>query len=372
MGKRILITGGAGFIGSHLSRELEQAGHFVRILDNFSAQVHGSRPERHDTLAEVQVGDVRNREHVKLALNGIDIVFHFAASVGVGQSMYEVRSYIDNNNLGTATLLQALITEKSPAIERLVVASSMSIYGEGLYVTAEGTVIDKARREVRDLERHDWEPKGPGGLPISPRPTPETKRPELASVYALSKFDQEQMCLMLGAAYKIPTVALRFFNVYGPGQALSNPYTGVMAIFASRILNGHSPVVYEDGLQKRDFVHVSDVARACHLAMQSSQAAGHVINIGSGIQYTILEIAERMARAMMRPTIRPELTGKCRIGDVRHCFADISLARKLLGFEPRITLSDGLRELTDWLSRQRAIDKTKEANAELLSRGLAI
>ncbi|HLD98991.1 MAG TPA: NAD-dependent epimerase/dehydratase family protein [Bdellovibrionota bacterium] len=372
MGKRILITGGAGFIGSHLSRELEQAGHHVRVLDNFSAQVHGNRPDRRTTSAAVQVGDVRNPEHVKLALDGIDVVFHFAASVGVGQSMYEVRSYVDNNNLGTATLLQAIIAEKLATIERLIVASSMSIYGEGLYVSAENTAVDNARRDVRDLERHDWEPKGFDGLPIFPRPTPESKKPELASIYALSKFDQEQMCLMLGAAYRIPTVALRFFNVYGPGQALSNPYTGVMAIFASRILNGHSPIVYEDGLQKRDFVHVSDVARACHLAMLSSQAAGHVINIGSGIQYTILEIAERMARAMMRPDIRPELTGRCRIGDIRHCFADITLARKLLGFEPRITLSDGLKELTDWLSRQRAIDKTKEANEELLSRGLAI
>jgi dTDP-L-rhamnose 4-epimerase len=372
MSKRILITGGAGFIGSHLARELANAGYTVRVLDNFSAQVHGKArkiPEILGTDIEVIEGDVCSSGDLTRALRGIDVVYHFAASVGVGQSMYEIKAYIDNNNGGTANLLQTLIDQP---VERLIVASSMSLYGEGLYRSIDGTTHSQVRRSMDRVARHEWEPRGETGEPLAPLPTPESKRPDLASIYALSKYDQEQMCLMVGQAYKIPTVALRFFNVYGPGQALSNPYTGVMAIFASRLLNNNPPLIFEDGNQKRDFVHVSDVAQACRLALEVPEAAGNAFNIGSGNHYTIQEIATRMARALGKEQVRPEITQRYRVGDIRHCFADITLARNILGYKPRVALSDGMKDLVDWLKDQRAVDRTAQASEELTARGLAI
>jgi len=371
MGKHVLITGGAGFIGSHLADQLLAEGHFVRALDNLSPQVHGPDATRPPYLApevELMVGDVRDPHAVRRALLGIDVVFHLAARVGVGQSMYEIAGYTEVNNLGTAVLLEALSRR---SVERLVVASSMSIYGEGLYREPDGGIASGCERSVEQLGRGEWEVVGPEGAPLVPLPTPESKTPALASVYALSKYDQERMCLILGAAYGIPTVALRFFNVYGPRQALSNPYTGVLAIFASRLLNRRPPLVNEDGRQRRDFVSVHDVARACRLAMTSARAGGGVFNIGSGVSCTVLEIAEHAARALGRPEIAPEITGKFRIGDIRHCFADISHAREVLGYAPAVTLASGLQEVAAWLEGQEAIDRLEMASAELAQRGLA-
>src|SRR5690606_37240685 len=207
------------------------------------------------------------------------------------------------------------------------------------------------------LKAKDWEVRNEREEILYPIATPETKRPSLASIYALSKYDQERMCLMTGRAYGIPTAALRFFNVFGTRQALSNPYTGVLAIFASRLLNDHAPLIYEDGRQQRDFIHVSDVAQACRLALEKPQAADRVFNVGSGNAYTILEIAERMAAAMDKSHLTPEITEKYRVGDIRHCFADIMLARQLLGFEPRVRFEDGLIELVRWLEGQVATDQ---------------
>src|SRR3954464_9442392 len=291
---RILITGGAGFIGSHLAAELLRGGPTVRALANPAPQVHGAAAERPAYLScdvELIRGDVRDADTVRRALRDIDAVYHFAAAVGVGQSMYEIDHYTSVNNLGTATLLQALIDRP---VQRLVVASSMSLYGEGLYQDSAGNTIQGAPRKLSHLKSRQWELQNADGEKLTPIPTPETKAPTLASVYALSKYDQEQMCLMIGQAYDIPTVALRFFNVYGPRQALSNPYTGVMAIFASRLLNGKSPMIFEDGLQQRDFISVYDVARACRLALEVPEAAGRVLNVGSGQHYTILELAQRV------------------------------------------------------------------------------
>jgi dTDP-L-rhamnose 4-epimerase len=203
-------------------------------------------------------------------------------------------------------------------------------------------------------------------------PTPEWKLPALPSVYALSKFDQERMCLMLGRAYGIPAVALRFFNIYGTRQALSNPYTGVLAIFASRFLNGKPPLINEDGRQRRDFVAVRDVARACRLALERDGAVGHALNIASGRNYSVLEIAERMAAALGKPRIAPEVTGGYRVGDIRHCFADISLARHALGFEPKVGFEEGMSELAGWLAGQKAQDRVAEAREELAARGLSL
>jgi dTDP-L-rhamnose 4-epimerase len=372
MSKTILITGGAGFIGSHLADELLRQGYRVRALDNLSPQVHGEERQRPAYLApevELMVGDVRDPDAVAKALDGVDGVFHYAAAVGVGQSMYEIAEYTAVNNLGTAVLLEALI--KRP-VEKLVVASSMSIYGEGLYRTASGEVSGAIRRSREQLKRGEWEPRDAEGRALEPQPTPETKVPDLSSVYALSKYDQERMCLMIGEAYDIPVAALRFFNVYGPRQALSNPYTGVLAIFASRLLNDNPPMIFEDGQQRRDFVSVYDIARASRLAYESEAARNEVFNVGSGNAYTIAGIADRMRQVLGKDGIEPEITGKYRVGDIRHCFADISKAQTVLGFSPQVALEDGLVELAEWLPQEKAEDRVSKARDELVARGLAI
>jgi dTDP-L-rhamnose 4-epimerase len=370
--QQVLITGGAGFIGSHLADELLARGYRVRALDNLSPQVHGpnaGRPDYLDPEVELLVGDVRDPAAVKRALSGVDAVFHLAAAVGVGQSMYEVNHYTDVNNVGTAVVLEALIERP---VERLVVASSMSIYGEGLYRRRDGTLVTHGERTLDQLRSGSWDLCSSDGEPLIPVPTPESKAPSLASIYALSKYDQEKMCLLIGRAYDIPTVALRFFNVFGTRQALSNPYTGVLAIFASRLLNDNAPAVFEDGLQQRDFVSVSDVAQACRLALVSDAAPGLSFNVGGGRSYTVLEVAESIASVLGKPYIRPDITGKYRVGDIRHCVADITLAREVLGYAPQTTLEDGLGELAEWLEQQVCEDRVDEASSELAARGLTV
>jgi dTDP-L-rhamnose 4-epimerase len=368
---QILITGGAGFIGSHLADDMLHRGHRVRALDNLSPQVHGPAADRPAYLhpdVELVRGEVRDPEAVASALAGVDAVFHFASAVGVGQSMYEIAHYTSVNNAGTAVLLEALIRRP---VERLIVASSMSLYGEGLYRTLDGRTIEGHERGLDQLKQGEWELYDANGDTLEPVPTPEDKLPSLSSVYALSKFDQERMCLMIGRAYGMGTVALRFFNVFGTRQALSNPYTGVLAIFASRLLNDHAPLVFEDGEQRRDFVSVYDVVQACRLALEVPEAAGQAFNVGSGHSYTIREVAA-MVSAILGKAIEPEVCGQYRVGDIRHCFADISRARRVLGYEPRITLEDGLVELAEWLQDQAADDRVADARRELAERGLTV
>jgi len=371
MRQQILITGGAGFIGSHLANELLNYGYRVRVLDNLCAQVHGPdrrRPGYLNPDVELQVGDVRDPSAVRQALRDVDAVYHFVAAVGVGQSMYEIAEYTSINNVGTAVLLEAVT--KRP-IQRLIVASSMSLYGEGLYTDAQGSVTASAAREANQIRNQDWEVRDHKGQILTPVPTPESKQPSLNSIYALNKYDQEQMCLMIGRTYNIPAVALRFFNIFGPFQALSNPYTGVLAIFASRLLNNRPPLINEDGMQKRDFVSVYDVARACRLALEVPKAGGEVFNIASGRQYTILELGQRIGRALGK-NIEPEVTGKYRSGDIRHCFADITKAKSVLGYEPAISLEEGLEDLAAWLEGQIAYDRVAESRNELAARGLMV
>jgi dTDP-L-rhamnose 4-epimerase len=366
----ILITGGAGFIGSHVADELIEEGHTVRILDNLDPQVHGvgrRLPPDLNGAAKVLVGDVRNRAQVMDALDGVDAVIHLAAKVGVGQSMYEIETYTDVNERGTAVLLDALAERP---VRKLIVASSMSVYGEGLMRDRQSRLVETGARTTAQLGRGQWDLRSVDDQPLEPLPTPETKRPELNSVYALNKFAQERMCLLMGRAYGIDTVALRLFNVYGPRQALSNPYTGVIAIFASRLLNDRRPLVFEDGQQRRDFVHVSDVARAFRLALERDEAAGYVLNIASGHNVTIRQIARRLAEALGRPHLTPRITAQFRVGDIRHCFADTSLAQRVLGFEARISLEEGLRDLLPWLAGQVAVDRSEDAMDELARRGL--
>ncbi len=361
-----LITGGAGFIGTHLCHELHDAGHRVRILDSLVEQAHGSSvtvvPD-----AEFLRGDVRDARVVAEAISGVDGVFHLAAEVGVGQSMYEIERYVSANNLGTAVLLQQLVKQ---GVRRVVVASSMSVYGEGLYLGADGSTDEMVRRAPALLRAGAWDPVGSRGEPLTPVPTPEAKRPDLASVYALTKYDQERLTLLVAGAYGIEAVALRLFNVFGPGQMLSNPYTGVLAIFGGRLLNGQRPMVFEDGRQRRDFVHVRDVARGFRLAMETPGIDGEVFNIGSGRSYTIERIARLLAEAMGRPDLEPEILNQTRTGDIRHCFADIEKARLRLGFEPSLAIEDSLQELVSWISHQRVTDRVPQAHRELEQRGL--
>ena len=375
MSKTILITGGAGFIASHCAALLLQHNYNVKALDNLDPQIHGSdrRPPGYlDRRVELIVGDIRSPKVVRRALGDVDAVIHLAARVGVGQSMYEVADYTDVNGRGTAVLLEAMIERaKRRPFDRLVVASSMSIYGEGRYRAADGSFIDDATRSAVQLKRSIWDPLDQSGRLLEAVATPESKAPNVRSVYALSKYDQERLCLVVGEAYDIPTVALRFFNVYGPHQALSNPYTGVLAIFAARLLNDRPPLIFEDGEQRRDFVYVDDVAEACRLALETDAAVGHALNIGSGTSVSIREAARLLADTLGVP-LEPEITGECRIGDVRHCFPDIGAARAVLGYRPQTPLAAGLKKLVGWLDGRIAIDRVGEARAALAARGLTL
>lgn len=372
MATRILITGGAGFIGSHLADDLLEHGYEVRVLDRLLPQVHGPGSERPGYLhADVELvhGDIRDAEIVRRALRDVDAVFHLAAMVGVGQSMYQIGEYTSVNSLGTSILLEEIVQQR---VERLVVASSMSIYGEGLYRDARERDDTHAQRSPERLARGDFGVYDEQGAPLTPVPTPETKPPCLASVYAQTKYDQERLCLMIGQAYGIAAVALRFFNVFGTRQALSNPYTGVLAIFAARYLNDRPPLIFEDGQQQRDFVHVRDVARACRLALTVPEAAGQIFNVGSGQARTIRDIAMALGVALDKQHIAPEITGEHRVGDIRHCFADIGRARRVLGYEPEVRFEDGLRELAGWIEPQVAVDRVMQARDELARRGLTL
>ncbi len=372
MTKHALITGGAGFVGSHLADELLQQGYAVRALDNLSEQVHGpaaDRPDYLDPEVELIKGDVRDRAAVERALQGIDVVFHLAACVGVGQSMYQIAEYTSCNGMGTAVLLEALMERP---VERVVVASSMSIYGEGFYRNPAGEVTAPNERKIAQLKVRDWEVRDGAGQALTPVPTNELKCPALPSVYAISKYHQECLCLSVCPAYGMEAVGLRFFNIYGSRQALSNPYTGVLAIFASRYLNDKPPLVNEDGRQQRDFVSVHDIARACRLAMEEPAAAGEVFNIGSGRSFSILQIAQQMAQVLNKPELESKITGKYRVGDIRNCFADISKARRILGYEPRVDLAQGLEDLAAWLEGQIPVDQVDAAQEELEARGLTV
>ena len=366
----ILVTGGAGFIGSHLVDALIERGHRVRVLDALVSQVHeADEPQHLNPKAEFVRGDVCDSEAMTRALEGIDAVYHEAAEVGVGQSMYEIQKYVRANDLGTAVLLEAL-SERRTQIRKLIVASSMSIYGEGAYECPKCGVKHPQLRGTQQLLQRQWEFSCPDcGSQLKPLPTNEDKPLFPTSVYAITKQDQEQYCLVVGRAYGIPTVALRYFNVYGTRQALSNPYTGICAIFSSRLLQDQAPMIFEDGEQTRDFIHVSDIVQANLLALEKDSADYQSLNVGTGRPTSVREVA-RLLTAGLGKDLQAEVVGKYREGDIRHCFADISRARKFLGYEPKMTLEDGIPELLGWVREQSATDRVAQATVELESRQL--
>lgn len=366
---KTLVTGGAGFIGTHLVRELVRRGDQVVILDSLEEQVHGATNPDLPRSVELIVGDVGDRAAADRALAGADRVVHLAAAVGVGQSMYEIARYTERNTMQTAIFLERLVAQR-PLPGRLVVASSMSIYGEGEYECPEHGRMAPPPRPEEQLLARQWELGCPiCSAELTPVGTRETKALIPTSVYAITKRDHEELCLVTGAAYGIPAVALRFFNVYGPGQALSNPYTGVAAIFASRLLNGRPPIIFEDGEQSRDFIHVSDIVRAIMLALEAEPATGHAINLGTGRPSTVLQIAQALS-AGLESDLEPTLNGQYRAGDIRHCVADPKRASELLGFEATTTLEDGMSGLLDWLADQNAVDRVDDATRALAARGL--
>lgn len=369
MSETVLITGGAGFIGRFVASELLSRGHTVRVLDSLIEQVHGEvdGSKMLDPEAELQRGDVRDKAAVARALQGVDSVIHLAAEVGVGQSMYEVERYTSTNDVGTAVLFEALIDHP---VRRVVTASSMSIYGEGLYRDADGADVEDAERHGLKDGLSNWEPVDRHGRPLAPVATPEWKRPSLSSIYALNKYVQERTTHIMAAPYGMEGVCLRLFNVYGPGQALSNPYTGVLAIFASRLLNGQAPMIFEDGEQRRDFVHVSDVARAFATALEHPNAPGGTFNVGSGNDRSVSQVATELARAMGKNDLTPIIVGKARIGDIRHCFCDTTQAAETLDFRARQDFGEGLAALAEWVGQQTAVDKVEQMRAELEAKGL--
>lgn len=346
--KRILITGGAGFIGSHLADDLLAHGHDVRVLDSITPRVHGGqRPTYLNPAAEVIVGDIRDGAIVEKALDGIEVVFHLAAAVSVGESLYEVERCTSVNNVGTAVLMDRLA--KTP-VERLILASSSTIYGEGLYRTSSGAAVEIARRTPDQLRRGDWEPKADGQT-LVPTATPETKLVSPGCVYARSKFDQERMCMRFGRAFGISTLVLRLFNVFGTRQSATTPYSGYLSRWAARVLDDGRPLVFEDGGQLRDFVHVRDVAAACRSTLDSNVSTG-VFNIGSGQPRTLASVAKAIADIVGRPELLPESTERYQMGEVRHCFASIVRAESMLGYAPAVVFESGLAELVEAVARQ--------------------
>jgi len=368
--KNILITGGAGFIGSFLTDELVKKGYNVRVFDNLEPQVHGDKkPSYLNHKAEFIKGDVKDYNSFKKALKGIDVVYHLAASVGVGQSNYDIKKYTDVNIGGMATLWDIVINEKLP-IKKIVMTASMTSYGEGDCRCKTCGIVQPALRTEKQMKKKDWSLYCPNCKKVViPIATKERSQSNNNSIYALTKNMQESMLMLLGKIYKIPVVSLRCFNVYGPRQSLSNPYTGVSAIFISRLKNGNNPVVYEDGLQSRDFISVHDVVDALILVMENKNANYEIFNMGSGIPTSIKEIAEKLGK-LLKKNIQPKISGEFRINDIRHCYADISKVKKQLAWKPKITLEQGLKELIAWSENEKAVDTFDKAEKELKKKNL--
>lgn len=366
----ILVTGGCGFIGSHLVDKLVKMGHKVLVYDTLEPQVHSNKkPAYLNKDAEYIFADIRDGNNLKKAIKNVEVLFHEASQVGVGQSMYEIARYVSHNSYGSSVLLDLIVNTKNK-IKKMICASSMSIYGEGAYRCKSCGEIYPRLREDRQLKKRDWEMRCfLCGREVKSLPTNENKPLAPTSIYATTKRCQEEMFLETGIAYKIPTVALRYFNVYGPRQSLNNPYTGVAAIFLSGVKNDNPPIVFEDGRQSRDFVYVSDIVEANILAMKKTQADYEVFNVGTGEPHTILDIAKKII-AIFGNDLKPCILNKFRPGDIRHCYADISKIKEKLGFKTNVSFEEGMKKLIEWSAVQKASDLSAKAQSELKKRGL--
>ena len=370
--KHVLVTGGAGFVGSHLVDLLVARGYDVTVVDNLTEQVHDEKPDYLNDGADYVWGDVRDKELMSDLLREADVLSHQASAVGVGQSMYQIEKYVDVNTMGTARILDVIANEDID-LEKIVVASSMSIYGEGAYrCPTDGSVYHPSLRSESQMAAGNWEQTTADcAAALEPIPTPESKPRESTSVYAISKKDQEELTLSVARAYNIPAVALRYFNIYGSRQSLDNPYTGVCAIFSSRIKNDNPPLIFEDGEQTRDFVHVSDVARANVAAIEREEATDVAINVGTGTPTSIYEVAETLVELYGKEDeLDPEIADDFRQGDIRHCYADTTRAEELLGFEADVEFREGMRRLVEWGRTQDAEDRFEEAHSKLEAKGL--
>jgi dTDP-L-rhamnose 4-epimerase len=367
----VLVTGGAGFIGSYICEQLVNKGHQVIVLDNLDPQIHGENPSWPDYMpngTENHYGDVRDRKIMRELICRSDAIIHLAAAVGVGQSMYKIEHYCSVSVIGTAILLEEVLRVKDQ-IHKLIIASSMSIYGEGAYKNLNDQVVYPGSRNLEQLKSGEWELKDDSGKLLKPIPVTEEKPLKPDSIYAVNKRDQEEMCHAFGRAYEIPTVAFRMFNVFGARQALGNPYTGVVAIFCNKLLKNESPLIFEDGNQKRDFVHVEDVARAYLMALENDDANGYSLNLGSGKSISVKEIAERLSK-IMNKNIEPTITNNYRDGDIRHCFGDISLIKEKLGWEPQYDFENGVHTLLEWVLSQTDVETIGDSYQELKEMGL--
>ena len=367
---KILVTGGAGFIGSFLVDKLVKFGHRVTIYDNLETQVHPQgEPSYLNKDAKFINADVRDYSIFKKVILENEIIFHLAAAVGVAQSQYEIKRYIDVNIGGTANLLDILVNHKN-RVKKIIVATSMTSYGEGKYHCSKCGIVRPEIRTERDIKK-GWEPRCPNcQANIKPLPTDEDALLKTNSIYSLTKQVQEQMMLNIGKTYNLPTIALRLFNVYGPRQSLSNPYTGVTAIFISRVKNSHEPIIFEDGLQTRDFTSVYDVIEVMKNIMHNEKAHYGIFNIGSGMPITIRDLALKILQALDKKDIKVKITGKFRKGDIRHCYANITKAKNILGFDPKVSFEKGLKDLISWASDSVSSDHFEKAVHELKQKGL--
>jgi dTDP-L-rhamnose 4-epimerase len=375
MNKRVLVTGGAGFIGSHLVDKLiDEMGLKVTVFDILEEQVHGKEkkiPNYLNENAHFIQGSVTNYEKLKDLVLNHDVVFHLAAMVGVGQSMYQIQKYVEHNILGTSNLLD-IIANCEHNIKKLVIASSNTVYGEGKSKCNKCGVIFPKLRTLEQLKNKDWEINCPKcSSKVKPLLTDEETPFSSSSIYALTKQAQEQTGLLIGDTYGIDTTVLRFFLVYGPRQALSNPYTGVCSIFSSRLFNKKPPIIFEDGLQSRDFVNVKDVCQALTLSMINREAKGEIFNVASGEPITINEVANIITEKI-NPKLKPIYNQEYRIGDIRHCLADISKIKKKLGYTPTVKFKDGIDEVLEWIKPQigTITDDSQKALNELKEKGL--
>lgn len=373
---RILITGGAGFIGSNLVAELARHGHDVTVLDYLSPQIHGENPDESPLFRSIVGkarfirGSVTDRASIEAAMVGQDVIVHFAAETGTGQSMYMVEHYTNVNIQATAMMLNILAAKKDHGVKRMVVASSRSIYGEGKYLNAEGQAVFPVQRKVADMEAARFEIYDDSGSPLTLVPTDETARIHPSSVYGITKQVQEQLVMTVCPTIGIEPVALRYQNVYGPGQSLSNPYTGILSIFSNLILQGKEINVFEDGLESRDFVYIDDVVAATVLAVEHEQAAGEVFNVGSGEATTVLTVLEHL-RKHLGEGAGFRVSGEFRVGDIRHNVADLSYVSSKLGFAPTVPFADGIERFAGWVSGLGpAKSDYEESLAEMRERGL--